>query len=137
MTKFKPGQSGNPKGKIKGTINKRTELAKLLDPHAENLIQRVIELALEGDITALRICMDRLIPKARRESIGIEFTDDAKKMKEDVLRAVLDGRLEVDEAEKLLTLFKSQSCVASVYKINTTDPVEASKIYQQIMTEIN
>lgn len=57
-----------------------------------------------------------------------------KKMKEDVLRAVLDGRLEVDEAEKVLALFKSQSCVVSDYKINTTDPIEASKIYQKIMT---
>jgi hypothetical protein len=130
---FIKGVSGNPSGKKKGTLNKRTELAKLLDPHAENLVAKVIELALEGDITALRICMERLIPRARRESIGIEFTADEGKMKKNIFRAVLDGRLEVNEAEKILALFKSQSCVVSDYKINTTDPVEASKIYQQIM----
>jgi hypothetical protein len=131
---FKTGQSGNPTGRKKGALNKRTELAKLLDSHAENLVEKVIELALEGDITALRICMERLIPRARREPIGIEFTTDEKKMKKNIFQAVLDGRLEVDEAEKVLALFKSQSCAVSDYKINTTDPIEASKIYQQIMT---
>src|SRR6185437_4765179 len=113
---FVKGASGNPSGKKRGTLNKRTELAKLLDPHAENLIQKLIELALQGDISALKVCMDRVLPRARREPLGIEFTDDDKKMKEDVFKAVLDGRLGVDEAEKLLVLFKSQGHVKSNYK---------------------
>lgn len=131
---FVKGASGNPAGKKKGTLNKRTELAKLLDPHADSLIQKLIELALQGDISALKVCMDRILPRARREPLGIEFTDDEAKMKEDVFKAVLDGRLGIDEAEKLLALFKNQSYAIVEYKIDTIDPIEASKIYQSIMT---
>lgn len=131
---FVKGTSGNPAGKKKGTLNKRTELAKLLDPHAASLIQKLIELALAGDVTALRICVERLIPRARRESMGIEFTDDEEKMKIDVFKAILDGRLGIDEAEKLLTLFRNHSLVKPDYKLDTMDAIEASKIYQQIMT---
>jgi len=52
---FKAGQSGNPNGRRKGVLNKRTELAKMLDPHAEAIVAKMIELALQGDVTALRL----------------------------------------------------------------------------------
>ncbi|CAM4457252.1 MAG: hypothetical protein LEGION0403_FIIPPAGN_02325 [Legionella sp.] len=98
---FKAGQSGNPKGRQKGVPNKRTELAKMLDPHAEELVAKMIELALEGDVTALRLCMERLIPKANRESTGIEFQKNISKLKDDILRAALDGRVSIADAERL------------------------------------
>jgi len=62
---FKPGQSGNPRGRSKGSVNKNTKLAKLLDPHAEALVNKAVELALSGYSNALRLCIERLIPKAR------------------------------------------------------------------------
>ena len=37
----------------------------LLDGEAENLTRKAIELANEGDITALRLCLDRLLPPQR------------------------------------------------------------------------
>lgn len=134
MTKFEPGVSGNLLGRPKGALNKRTQLNKLLESQADALVNKTIEMALSGDPIALRLCIERLIPRARRESMGIEFTDDEEKMKEDVFKAVLDGRLGVDEAEKLLTLFKSYSRKKSDYKLDTMDAIEASKIYQSIMT---
>jgi len=62
---FKKGESGNPAGRPKGTKDRRTELRGLLEPHAEELVAKAVELALAGDVTALRICMDRLIPIAK------------------------------------------------------------------------
>lgn len=131
---FKAGQSGNPKGRCKGTLNKRTELAKMLDPHAEALVAKMIELALQGDVTALRLCMERLIPKAKRESTGIEFQKDTSKLKDDILRAAFDGRISIEDAERLGSLVDNQiSKDATFLSINTTCPIEAAKIYQQIM----
>lgn len=62
---FKKGQSGNPQGRPAGTGDKRRELRALLEPHAPALIEKAVELALAGDITALRLCLDRIIPPMR------------------------------------------------------------------------
>ena len=64
MAKFQPGQSGNPAGRKVGCLNKHTQLIKLLEPHAEAIVQKTVDLALLGDANALRLCMERLIPKA-------------------------------------------------------------------------
>ncbi len=63
--RFKKGQSGNPNGRPLGCLNKRTQLAALLEPHAEALISKAVELALGGDTNALRLCIERLLPKAQ------------------------------------------------------------------------
>lgn len=131
---FKIGQSGNPAGRRKGSVNKRTELSKLLDPYADKLVNKMIELALNGDVTALRLCIERLIPKIHREPLGIEYHSDKVILKEDILKAVFDGRIRIEDAERLNTLLQESSDNNNLsLSINTTDPVEASKIYQQFM----
>jgi hypothetical protein len=131
---FKAGQSANPGGRRKGALNKRTELAKMLEPHAEDLVKKLIELALNGDPTALRLCIERLIPKANRESTGIEFQKNIPKLKDDILRAALDGRISIEDAERLGHLIDEQTGKSNAsLSINTTCPIEAAKIYQQIM----
>ena len=70
---FKNGESGNPNGRPKGAISKRTQLSKLLEPHAEELINKVVELAKAGDINALRLCFERLIPKPKEEAIEVDL----------------------------------------------------------------
>lgn len=140
MAKFKPGESGNPNGKIKGTLNKRTELAKLLDPHGEALISKTIEMALAGDTTALRLCVERIFPKPQRGSTGIELPKilnekTLPKLQRDILQAAVEGRISMDDAERLKNLIViAQSKKNVILKIDTTDPIEASKIYQSIMT---
>jgi hypothetical protein len=60
---FKAGQSGNPTGKRLGTRNKATMAAQaLLDGEADALTRRAVELALEGNMAALRLCLERLLP---------------------------------------------------------------------------
>jgi hypothetical protein len=60
LTPFRPGQSGNPKGRPKGARNATTlALESLLDGQAKALTQKAIDLALSGDLMALRMCLDR------------------------------------------------------------------------------
>src|SRR3712207_5809138 len=63
-TTFQPGVSGNPAGRKPGAELVR----KLLDPHREDLIAKAVAMALAGDATALRICIDRLAPPLRSDS---------------------------------------------------------------------
>jgi len=69
MAKFTKGKSGNPAGRPKGIVDKRTALNYLLMPHAENLIKKVVELALRGDVRALHLhlCLNKLMPKLLNE----------------------------------------------------------------------
>lgn len=65
-TRFKPGQSGNPGGKPRGTRHKTTVAAEaLLDGEAERLTRKAVEVAMTGDVTALRLCLERIVPPRR------------------------------------------------------------------------
>jgi hypothetical protein len=71
---FQPGQSGNPCGKPKGTRNKTTlAIEELLDGEAEGLTRKAIELALGGDMQALRLCLERICPPRKDRPIILEL----------------------------------------------------------------
>ena len=72
-TKFKPGQSGNPNGRPKGSRHKTTlAIETLLDGEGEEITRKAIDLAKGGDLGAIRICLDRLAPP--RKDRHIEFS---------------------------------------------------------------
>jgi Family of unknown function (DUF5681) len=63
---FPKGQSGNPRGRPAGARNAATVIAEqLLDGEAETLIRKAIEKAKRGDMVALRLCLDRIVPPRR------------------------------------------------------------------------
>ena len=60
------GKSGNPSGQKRGDMWTGTKIARaLLQANAEAIINKCISMALEGDVTALKICTDRVIPSLR------------------------------------------------------------------------
>ena len=69
---FSKGTSGNPSGRPPGSRNHATLLMEsLLEGEAEQLTRKAIELALGGDITALRLCLERLIPPRKDRPIHL------------------------------------------------------------------
>jgi len=109
-TRFQPGQSGNPAGRPKGSRNKATlALERLLDGQAEALTQKAIELALSGDIPALRLCLDRILPPRKDRPVLFELpaingAEDAKVASAAVLAAVSVGSLTPSEAAEVSKL---------------------------------
>ena len=89
---FQAGQSGNPNGRPKGIIDKRAELRGLLEPHAKDLIKKVIEFAKQGDPTAMRLCIERLLPRVK-VAVGDLSLDEARKFTDfiDHQRHVIEG----------------------------------------------
>jgi hypothetical protein len=70
--RFRKGQSGNPKGREPGSRNKATVNAELLlDGEAEALTKKALELALEGDRGALKLCLERIIPPRRTRPVQL------------------------------------------------------------------
>ena len=73
--RFQAGKSGNPAGRPKGALNKTTIAALcLLDGEAEELTRVCVEKALAGDMTAMRLCMERIIP-VRKEPIDLNVSN--------------------------------------------------------------
>ena len=125
MARYKKGESGNPAGRPKGTQDKRTMLRQLLDPHAKKLIQKAVSLALEGDTTALRLCLERLIPPLKQRDESITLRLDGNTLTENglsVINALSKGEVTPSEANSFL-----QAIVAQV-RIKEMDEIEARLI---------
>ena len=110
---FEQGQSGNPAGKAKGTRNKVTlAIEALLDGEAEALTRKAIELAKAGDMAALRLCLDRIVPARRDRHVVFELPPvacaaDAVKASAALVAAVADGDLTPAEAGELGKLIEA------------------------------
>src|SRR5215472_4053736 len=69
---FPKGQSGNPAGRPRGSVNRATRAAELLlDGEAEALMRKAVELALAGDHAALRLCLDRVVAPRRDRMVEL------------------------------------------------------------------
>ena len=65
---FQKGESGNPAGSPRGACNRTTvPLENLLAEDGEAIARKAIELAKAGEIAALRMCLDRLVPVRKDE----------------------------------------------------------------------
>ena len=63
----------NPEGRKKGSLNKYTKLSReLMSDKGPEIVQKVIDMALEGDRHCLKMCMDRIIPTSK----AVEITHD-------------------------------------------------------------
>jgi Family of unknown function (DUF5681) len=71
---FHKGESGNPAGRRRGSRNRTTILMQsLLEADGEALARKAIDLAKGGDLAALRMCMDRLVPARKHEPIAVDL----------------------------------------------------------------
>src|SRR5260370_25106967 len=67
---FTKGQSGNPAGRPPGRRDRGTRAAEsYLDSQAEALLQRAVELALAGDASHMRLCVERIVAPRRERSV--------------------------------------------------------------------
>lgn len=116
MAKYKKGQSGNPKGRPPGIEDKRVAMRAMLEPHAEELIAKIVAKALDGDSTAMRICADRLLPtlKPRDEAVTLDMEGSLADKGQAVLKAASEGRLTPGEAAAIMQAISSQSRVVEV-----------------------
>ncbi len=120
---FKSGISGNPKGKPKGTRNKATQAAlNLLDGESEAITRKAVELALKGDVTALRLCLDRIVPPLKSVSPKIEISSSANTLTgqaQDFITAAANGDISSDTATQMI------SALANVARIEEFENIKA------------
>ena len=87
-------------------------LEVLLDGQAQALTQKAIDLALTGDIPALRLCLDRILPPRKDRPVNftlptINSAQDAAAVVSSVLAAVAAGELTPADAAEVGKLIDS------------------------------
>ncbi len=84
----------------------------LLDGEAEAITRKAVELAKGGDLTALRLCLDRIAPPRKDRPVLFELPPvssaaDAAKAAAALLEAVAVGDLTPSEASELGKLIEA------------------------------
>src|SRR5262245_11250142 len=100
---FKPGNPGRPRG----SKNKITQIVEqLAEGQAEELIQKVWKLARAGDVSCLRMMLDRIWPPRKAQPINVTMppirsSQDALAAIAAICRALGEGCLTPDEITAL------------------------------------
>lgn len=103
---------GNP-GKPRGARHRATQAAlALLEGQAEALTQKAVETALAGDTTALRLCLERIVPPCKDAPVTfalppMQTAADAAKAAGAVLSSVAEGELTPTEGAHVMGLIET------------------------------
>lgn len=101
---FLPGKSGNPKGRPKGARNKATLLAEsLLEGEVEGITRKMIDEAKSGNVSAIKFCLERLLPARRGRPVQfslpeIASAEDIIECQKSLIQSVAIGDLSPEEA---------------------------------------
>ena len=111
----KPFVVGNTSGEGRplGSRNKRTVFAEMMESHGEAVIKQCQVLAMKGDPTALRLCIERLVAPCKSSTKpfrlpSVKTTADVGKALQAVLKLVARGRLSAQEGEALAAILDNQ-----------------------------
>jgi hypothetical protein len=114
---FQPGQSGNPAGRRRGSRNKATLAATtLLDGEALGLTRRAVEAALAGDMLAMKLCLERVLPRCHERPVTFSLP---------LLAAVGNG--EIDEPSPQ-NVSRAMNAVTRALACSEITPGEAATI---------
>jgi hypothetical protein len=107
--KFKPGQSGNPKGRTPGK-SPLTALRKSISKDIDKVIQTVLAQALEGDMQACKILLDRVCPALKPQAlpISLPINGSLSERGDEVIKATMAGQIPPDVGAQLITALAKQ-----------------------------
>ena len=111
---FKKGESGNPAGRPRGSVNKNLQM---LRDAAEAILPDLIERAKSGDLEAQKLILDRGIPRLRAvsmpEALALPdgtLTDQAKAL----VALIAEGSLSTTVAAEIAGVISASARVEEV-----------------------
>lgn len=116
MSKFIEGKSGNPKGRPSGIKDKRALFAELLDNRKDDLFNKAIEMALDGNESLLKLFLDRLLPaKPKDDPIDLNLKGTAGERTNQIMSSLADGAISPMQASEVL------GCIEKEVEINDVE----------------
>lgn len=112
MTKFLPGQSGNPRGRPRNSAS-RDQLRKTISEELPGIIQSLIEQAKAGDTVAAKLLLDRALPTLKPESDQVTFEiagdDKLARIGMSIIEAVSRGDIAPDNGNSIMSALATQA----------------------------
>lgn len=109
------GVSGNPKGRAKGCTNRNSPLEARMREVGDEILQKMTALALEGDVQAANLVLQRIYPslKSKAPTFVFDLDPDAplEAQARQVMAAAAEGQLDADTAKGLVELLHSFSAL--------------------------
>jgi hypothetical protein len=86
---------------------------ELLGGEADRLARKCVEMALDGDATALRLCMERIAPAIKSRPIridmpAVETMTDVLKAQAVAIQAMAEGEITPDEAATIANVLEAK-----------------------------
>lgn len=123
---FQKGQSGNPAGRPLSRPDRRSQYRELFESHAPDLINKAIEMALDGDTQAMKLCMERIMPKLTGHHVKLDLPDSNLATPDyllglgiNVINQTATGKITPEQARSLATVLESQRKAAETVELRT------------------
>jgi hypothetical protein len=106
---FKKGESGNPQGRPAG-MTSGAKLRKSIETKSTAILKTVIQAAIEGDINACKILLDRICPVLKPQAIAVTVPQGGTLADSgsNILAAALGGSIPTDAAAQLIGALANQ-----------------------------
>jgi hypothetical protein len=112
---FGPGQSGNPKGRPKGSRNKSTLVREKIEEGIADVLDVVQQQALAGDRASQRLLVERVLPRAKNPTVSFDLPekiDTPEALAEasaEIVQRVADGNILPEQGRILMSVLKDHS----------------------------
>jgi len=113
MAQFQPGQSGNSEGRPKGIKDKRILFAEIIESSNKGLLNKALEMALDGNEQMLKMFLERILPaKPKDNLVNVKLTGDTLTEKsKQVIEALSNQYITPSEAMDMMQTLAMQARV--------------------------
>jgi hypothetical protein len=123
--RWRKGYTPNPKGRPPGSRHKTTlAIEAMLEGEAEALTRKAIDMAMNGDVVALRLCLERAAPLRKGRPVvvdlpPIETANDVVGAVGAIVDAVGEGMLTPEEGHTLASILDTHRRAIETQELET------------------
>ncbi len=124
MSKFEKGVSGNPKGRTPAHIT-ANKVRKGLADDLPDILNKLVELAKQGDTTAIKLILDRVCPAIKPQALPVNLPifESLAEQGNEIIKATMTGKIPPDIGSQLITALANQAKIIEIDEL--TKRIEA------------
>ena len=118
-SQFKKGISGNPAGRPAGKTP-GAKLRKAIESKATDILQSVINAAIDGDMGACKMLLDRITSTLKPQALAITLPvkDTLPEQGGEIIKATVTGLIPPDVGSQLITALSNQGKLVELQELS-------------------